>query len=61
MDGSRHAAPSRCEGLSSGWALPLKGAVREKGLFASQITVCRLRDEHTIKTVEAAFGLDPAN
>ena len=35
-------------------------AVREKGLFASQVTVCKLRDEHTITTVEAAFGLDTA-
>ena len=33
-------------------------AVREKGLFASRVTVCKLRDEHTIKTVESAFGLD---
>ena len=39
---------------------PLKGAVKEKGLFASQVTVCRLKDEHTIKTVESAFGLDPS-
>ena len=30
----------------------------EKGLFASQVTVCKLRDEHTITTVESAFGLD---
>ena len=33
-------------------------AVREKGLFASQLTACKLRDEHTIATVEAAFGID---
>ena len=39
---------------------PLDQAIREKGLFASQVTVCKLRDEHTIKTVERAFGLDPA-
>ena len=39
---------------------PIDQAVREKGLFASQVTVCKLRDEHTIKTVERAFGLDPA-
>ena len=32
-------------------------AVREKGLFASRVTVCKLRDEHTIKTVEQAMGL----
>ena len=36
---------------------PLEEAVWEKGLFASQLTACRLRDEHTIKTVESAFGL----
>ena len=36
---------------------PLKGAVWEKGLFASQVTVCKLRDENTIKMVESAFGL----
>ena len=35
-------------------------AVWEKGLFASQVIVCKLRDEHTITTVESAFGLDPA-
>ena len=39
---------------------PIDQAVREKGLFASQVTVCKLRDEHTIKTVERAFGLDTA-
>ena len=33
-------------------------AVREKGLFASQLTACKLRDEHTIATVEAEFGID---
>lgn len=37
---------------------PLNEAVRGKGLFASQLPACRLRDENTIKTVEAAFGLD---
>ena len=35
-------------------------AFREKGLFASQHTVCKLRDAHTIETVESAFGLDAA-
>ena len=39
---------------------PLEEAVWEKGLFASQVTVCKLRDERTIKTVEAAFGLQSA-
>lgn len=38
----------------------LDQAFWEKGLFASQVTVCKLRDEHTITTVESAFGLDPA-
>ena len=33
----------------------------EKGLFASQVTVCKLRDEHTITTVESAFGLEALN
>ena len=36
---------------------PLEEAVWEKGLFASQLTACRLRDKNTIKTVESAFGL----
>ena len=38
---------------------PLEDAVREKGLFASQLSACRLRDENTIRTVESAFGLSP--
>lgn len=38
----------------------LEEAVWEKGLFASQHIICKLRDEHTIKTVESAFGLDSA-
>lgn len=40
---------------------PLSEAVWEKGLFASQVTVCRLRDEHTIELVGAAFGLDDSD
>ena len=36
---------------------PIDQAVRQKGLFASRVTVCKLRDEHTIKTVESAFDL----
>ena len=36
---------------------PLNQAISEKGLFSSQVTVCKLRDEHTITTVESAFGL----
>lgn len=39
---------------------PLDQAFREKGLFASQVTVCKLRDEHTITTVESAFGVKAA-
>ncbi len=39
---------------------PLEEGVWEKGLFASQHIVCKLRDENTIKTVESAFGLDSA-
>ena len=35
----------------------LDGAFREKGLFASQVTVCKLRDERTIEAVEAVFKL----
>lgn len=38
---------------------PLENAVRGKGLFASQLSACRLRDERTIKEVEDAFGLGP--
>lgn len=40
---------------------PLDQAVREKGLFSSQVIVCKLRDEHTIKTVEQALGLNTDN
>ena len=40
----------------------LDEAVWEKGekglLFWPQTTICKLRDERTIKTVESAFGLD---
>ena len=39
---------------------PLDQAVWQKGLFASQLTACKLRDERTSETVEAAFGLDAA-
>ena len=35
----------------------IEEAVREKGLFAARTTACKLSDEHTIKTVESAFGL----
>lgn len=33
-------------------------AVAAPGLFASQVTVCKLRDERTIELVSEAFGLD---
>lgn len=32
-------------------------AVNEPGLFASQVTACKLRDERTIELVEERFGL----
>jgi len=32
-------------------------AVSERGLFASQVTVCKLRDDRTIDVVTAALGL----
>lgn len=38
----------------------LDEGVWEKGLFASQVTVCKLRDERTIETVEAAFSINEA-
>ena len=34
-------------------------AVSERGLFASQVTVCKLRDEHTIETLQERFDLPP--
>ena len=37
--------------------VPLSQAVSERGLFASQLVVCKLRDEHTIATVETALGV----
>lgn len=38
-------------------AVPPEQAVSEPGLFASQVTVCKLRDERTIELVEKRFGL----
>jgi len=32
-------------------------AVMERGLFASQLSACKLRDERTIEAVTTAFGL----
>ena len=40
--------------------VPLDQAVSERGLFASQHVVCKLRDEHTIATVESALGMSGA-
>ena len=37
---------------------PVGQAVSETGLFASQVTVCKLRDERTIETLERAFALE---
>lgn len=37
---------------------PLADAVWQKGLFASQVTVCKLRDERTIEYVSQAFGAE---
>ena len=39
---------------------PVDQAIWETGLFAVQATVCKLRDAHTIETVESAFGLSEA-
>lgn len=36
---------------------PVSEAVMERGLFASQVTVCKLRDDRTIEVVSSAFGL----
>ena len=41
-------------------ARPVNEAFWEKGLFVSQVTACKLRDTHTIETVESAFGLNTA-
>lgn len=37
---------------------PVNQAVTERGLFASQVTVCKLRDERTIEFVTRELGLD---
>ncbi len=39
------------------YAVALEDAVSAPGLFASQVTVCKLRDERTIETVIQQFGL----
>lgn len=33
-------------------------AISAPGLFASQVTACKLRDERTIDVLTDAFGLD---
>ena len=40
------------------WAkiVPVEQAVFEEGFFASPLTACRLRDQRTIKAVEARLG-----
>jgi hypothetical protein len=48
------------------WVVPVEwthkrqvaDAVWQKGLFASQVTVCKLRDERTIELVSQAFGVE---
>lgn len=42
-------------------AVAQEQAVNEPGLFASQVTVCKLRDERTIELVARQFGLDVGN
>jgi hypothetical protein len=37
---------------------PTSEAVKEPGLFASQASACKLKDERTIEVVSAAFGLE---
>jgi hypothetical protein len=39
-------------------AVPLESAVKETGLFASQVTACKLKDERTIEVVTSQFGLE---
>ncbi len=40
-------------------ALPLDQAISETGLFASQVTVCKLRDQRTLDVVTERLDLDP--
>lgn len=37
---------------------PVAEAVTKPGLFSSQVTVCKLRDQRTIEVLETAFDLD---
>lgn len=51
--------PERCSRLVRvEWqaTVPAGRAVWESGLFANQMVVCRLRDEHTIETVQQALA-----
>jgi hypothetical protein len=41
--------------------VPLDSAVKEPGLFASQVTACKLKDERTIEVVSSSFGLAEAD
>jgi hypothetical protein len=38
-------------------AVPIESAVKEPGLFASQVTACKLKDDRTIEVVSTHFGL----
>jgi hypothetical protein len=40
---------------------PVPDAVAERGLFASTVTVCKLRDDRTIECVVSALGLDESD
>jgi hypothetical protein len=37
---------------------PASDAVSQRGLFASQVTACKLRDERTINVVTSSFGVE---
>jgi hypothetical protein len=37
--------------------LPIEEAIREKGMFANQNTVCRLRNKFTLERLIDRFGL----
>lgn len=52
-DDTEYAVPVRWLGTRS-----VGQAVMEPGLFASQVTACKLRDERTIEVLSKAFQLD---
>ena len=56
LESAERVVPVQWLGIRS-----LDQAVRQKGLFSSQLTACKLRDEHTIAAVESAFGLNGAD